>query len=307
MKKVFYIHDDQYIKWMHDGMHYCVHIRQDDAEDSPRKWYNVGTMACWHGRYNLGDEIGNVEPEEYWQDLVRKLMSEEEIFNALVEGKCHGIEVEHNAENPAFYDVYETWIPCFGGCEPVRDLEYEQASKSQVVYWVLDDLTMKYCQILLEPYIEWIPLYHYDHGGITISTGGFSCPWDSGQVGFIWISKEKTISESLGKTFEDGTYITANEENWREVAIYHLEAETEVYDQYLRGEVYGYHLYEIVGHQVYEEDIDNEIDNCWGFYGDNLYTNGIMESCPGLEEALESGDYQEGDAHKHTVSYYVYD
>lgn len=36
-----------------------------------------------------------------------------------------------------------------------------------------------------------LPLYLYDHGGITMNTGGFSDPWDSGQVGFIFVSKEK--------------------------------------------------------------------------------------------------------------------
>src|SRR3989304_5726596 len=34
--------------------------------------------------------------------------------------------------------------------------------------------------------IIFLPLYLYDHGGITMSTGAFSCPWDSGQVGFIY-------------------------------------------------------------------------------------------------------------------------
>jgi hypothetical protein len=32
-----------------------------------------------------------------------------------------------------------------------------------------------------------VPLYLYDHSGITMSTSPFSCPWDSGQVGYIWV------------------------------------------------------------------------------------------------------------------------
>ena len=31
------------------------------------------------------------------------------------------------------------------------------------------------------------PLYAYEHGGIALSTGQFSCPWDSGQVGFLYV------------------------------------------------------------------------------------------------------------------------
>src|SRR3990167_995153 len=34
-----------------------------------------------------------------------------------------------------------------------------------------------------------LPLYLYDHSGLAINTTGFHCPWDSGQVGFIYVSK----------------------------------------------------------------------------------------------------------------------
>ena len=39
-----------------------------------------------------------------------------------------------------------------------------------------------------------LPLYLYDHSGITISTAPFSCNWDSGQIGFIYTT-EKRIKE----------------------------------------------------------------------------------------------------------------
>ena len=32
--------------------------------------------------------------------------------------------------------------------------------------------------------VEYLPLYIYDHSGITMSTVGFSDTWDSGQVGW---------------------------------------------------------------------------------------------------------------------------
>ena len=49
-----------------------------------------------------------------------------------------------------------------------------------------------------------LPLYAYEHGMITVSTGRFSCPWDSGQVGFVVSTKEddeKSIT-SLVKTMD---------------------------------------------------------------------------------------------------------
>ena len=103
-----------------------------------------------------------------------------------------------------------------------------------------------------------LPLYLYDHSGITISTSPFSCRWDSGQVGWILVSKKK-VREEYGvkrinqKLVEKVTGI--------------LEAEVKEYDQYLTGDVYGYEIYEVTtcseGHE--HETI---IDSCWGFYGE---------------------------------------
>ena len=42
-----------------------------------------------------------------------------------------------------------------------------------------------------------LPLYLYDHSGITMNTTGFSCGWDSGQVGFICISKKRKQETTL--------------------------------------------------------------------------------------------------------------
>jgi len=94
-----------------------------------------------------------------------------------------------------------------------------------------------------------LPLYLYDHSGLTMATTPFHCPWDSGQVGFIYISRAKAVAE-WGKKV-----CTAKV---KEMAMKYLEAEVETYDQYLREEVYGY---------VIEDSEGNHIDSCWGFYG----------------------------------------
>jgi len=74
-----------------------------------------------------------------------------------------------------------------------------------------------------------LPLYLYDHSGITISTSPFDCRWDSGQVGFIFVSKHKIKKEGIDET---------------KVEEY-LKGEVETYDKYLTGEVYGFTIYEI--------------------------------------------------------------
>jgi hypothetical protein len=89
----------------------------------------------------------------------------------------------------------------------------------------------------------------YDHSGITINTEGFSCPWDSGQIGFIFISKEKARKEF------DWKLITQARVQRLEGM---LRAEIHTYDQYLRGDVWGY---------IIEDDTGNHVDSCWGFFG----------------------------------------
>lgn len=94
-----------------------------------------------------------------------------------------------------------------------------------------------------------LPLYLYDHSGITMSTSPFSCRWDSGQVGFIYITAEQARNHFGWKRITKSRY---------DQLIEFLEGDVDVYDKYLTGDVYGYVI----------EDLDGEeIDACWGFYG----------------------------------------
>ncbi len=94
-----------------------------------------------------------------------------------------------------------------------------------------------------------LPVYLYNHGGLTINTSGFSCPWDSGQVGIIHISREKAKEEGY-KATEDKTF--------EQVVVQALRSEVEEYDMYLTGDVYGI---------VIEKEDDEHYDSCWGYYG----------------------------------------
>jgi hypothetical protein len=78
-----------------------------------------------------------------------------------------------------------------------------------------------------------LPLYLYDHSGITMNTTGFACPWDSGWVGFIYASKEEIRRQMGWKN------ITKKR---REIVEQWLVDEVEEYDQYLRGDVYGFEV-----------------------------------------------------------------
>jgi hypothetical protein len=78
-----------------------------------------------------------------------------------------------------------------------------------------------------------LPLYLYDHSGITMRTHPFNDRWDSGQVGFIFVSKDKIREEF---SIED-TDADINDEMLEKVKNI-LEGEVEMYDHYLTGDVY---------------------------------------------------------------------
>jgi hypothetical protein len=112
-----------------------------------------------------------------------------------------------------------------------------------------------------EDFIEWaakskaffLPVYAYSHGGLTISTSPYSCQWDSGPIGFIYITREQ-----IKDWGHDWKYFTKGRK--QQIKEW-LEATVKVWDQYLTGDVYGFELVESA------EECEEEIDSCWGIYG----------------------------------------
>ncbi len=109
------------------------------------------------------------------------------------------------------------------------------------------------CEVVAHEKNIILPLFLYDHSGITMNTTGFSCGWDSGQVGVIYISKEQVRKEYNWKLI--------SQKRHKQIEQY-LTGEVETYDQYLTGDVFGY--------SVEREDPDGDeehVDSCWGFFG----------------------------------------
>ena len=109
--------------------------------------------------------------------------------------------------------------------------------------------------------ILWLPLFLYDHSGLTINTRGCACPWDSGQVGIIYMEKA-VYRKAFNKK-------RVNRKHVYEI----LRSEVSCYDDYLTGSVYGF---------VVEDEKGNQIDSCWGFFGD-------AKDC--LSEGITSAGY----------------
>lgn len=81
-----------------------------------------------------------------------------------------------------------------------------------------------------------LPVYAYVHGGATISTGAFSCPWDSGQSGIVWISKADALKQ------HDWKILTAKR---REKVLEHLRGTVKTFAMFLEGDVYDLRIVRI--------------------------------------------------------------
>lgn len=112
------------------------------------------------------------------------------------------------------------------------------------------------------------PLYLYDHSGISISTGGFSCPWDSGQVGFAFVTLATISRERKWRTMCKPAV------QWARRCI---DVETETYDSFLRGDIYGYVCERASGWEDGEPEDWEEFDSCWGFFGHDFDASGLAE------------------------------
>ena len=112
----------------------------------------------------------------------------------------------------------------------------------------------------------------YDHSGIpiSISSSQFSCPWDSGQVGYQYVLKSQAHKEWGTMKHERVDNVWTPVRKYAEADYYELmDAEVKSYDDYLTGNVWGY--------EIVDEDGDF-LESCWGFVGDPEHCEEEMRS-----------------------------
>lgn len=108
-----------------------------------------------------------------------------------------------------------------------------------------------------------LPVYLYDHSGLAMNTSGFSCPFDSGQVGIIYATKEKLRNEYGVKRISKETRLKA---------LNALRNEVATYDQYLGGNVWGWTVADEAG----------SLDGCWGYFEFESIEDDIKSRLPDL-------------------------
>jgi hypothetical protein len=121
------------------------------------------------------------------------------------------------------------------------DLGDEQLDSNQFDSWVE---VIKHLQ--REGAVVMLPLYLYDHSGITIATTPFSCPWDSGRVGFIYATAQD-IREMYG--------VKRVTQKVKDQVTEFLKSEVKDYDKYLTGDVY-------IAELVVDDDVIDNLGDC---------------------------------------------
>lgn len=116
-----------------------------------------------------------------------------------------------------------------------------------------------------------LPVYMLDHSGISLKTEPFNDPWDSGQIGYIYTTRDDILAWYGNKKVLTKTL--------RERATEILKCEVKALDQYLNGDVWGFCITGPTG---------ESLDSCSGFYGE--------EYCK--EEAQNLVDYHWGEIQK---------
>ena len=122
-------------------------------------------------------------------------------------------------------------------------------------------------------------LYLYDHSGLHIKVGSFAgllpqghAEFDSGPVGFIWITKVAARKEYGWKVITKARIAKLQD---------YIKADVSAYDDYISGSAYGY---------VIEAPDGEEVDegSCWGFLG----FDSIKEDGDAVKQAKATIDYE---------------
>lgn len=262
-----------------------LYIQNDECPISPRTDFDghIGKMMCWHRHYNLGDYEENnfSDPDQFLSNILHENVSEKSIINFVRNGKTSNkTKLVYNRSSK----MWELWAWYYVTFQSPKEAKFQIYEENEDITWLVDDiidcLSDKDKWYLLEKHanIVALPLYLYDHSGITMNCCGFSDRWDSGQVGWIYTDKNTVL--------ETGADIKGN---WKKTAYEWMKGEVKEYDMYLQNKVYGIITEEYNGEGDPEDDNNwTDKESCWGFYS-GKWGNDLIEEIAneyGISEQL---------------------
>lgn len=141
---------------------------------------------------------------------------------------------DYNPRDPAWVGERLSQMVCFHSRYNFGDFQFDSSLKSEFAkenWWnpssgnnAFDDFE-EFIYKTQDPAVC-MPIYLYDHSGLTIRHYPFNCRWDISRLGYIFMSRAKA-REALGMQRLSKKALKKIEE-W-------LISEIEEYDRYLRG------------------------------------------------------------------------
>lgn len=223
----------------HDGNKVVKEFRSWDRDF--KEWKDFETKGCTARIKIMQDETPS-NPREEWDNAGTIVSVSRRDFHTDNGASPLKVAVKERDLSGQFY--YE-----------LEELDGSNV-KGEVGFYHVDGERQKVCVL---------PIYMYSHSGDTIRTTPFGCRWDSGLVGYIYMTAEKAKEE--GWTKGKGV-------DWKRVREY-LVGEVKVFDQYITGDIYGFSLNPI--NPITGEVDEIEEDSCWGFFGDDEKENGMVD------------------------------
>lgn len=231
----------------------------DNCDNNPRDWSNVATFVCEHRNYNLGD---TQSIQDAVNELYSSYVSSKAVIDYFVKTRNAKLITGEESDNSDHYYEYET---------KYREKSYKHyidadssMDEDEIAGQMEDELGLGEKLQLVEESGEVVvfPISMYEHSGITLwigsKDGHFDSQWDCSSIGFAYVEKSKAEEEGMlnpGENYNN---------DWKEWACAMMEGEMEIYDQFVRGEVYGY----VIEDEYGEEATDVDLCGCWGFFGD---------------------------------------
>lgn len=177
-------------------------------------------------------------------------MSNNTFARMINEERTHFLELWYDEwdENPLRYACCSVDIQDnrHGGCWVGSDYNWDDYKGVRDKCADLDDSYHKNLKQIIRKGGVVLPVYCYEHSGITFKCSSFSDPWDSGQVGYAYMTTEQ-ITE-LG--FPKGKRRKAVAEEYIRHMVGSMAA-------YANGDIYGFTIYDKNGEVM---------DSCGGFY-----------------------------------------
>jgi hypothetical protein len=173
---------------------YTLFIVNDDMPENPREDSdNFGHMICFHSRYRIGDEHKYDDTNELFADMIRHSVPDKDIIAFTKDGNAETAKLEYNRsshewELNVYSDFFKKWYTEFSAPGPLESIP-------DIADTILENMKGQEMLPLAEKSDCILPVYLYDHSGLTINTTGFTCPWDSGQIGWIYASHEQVKAE----------------------------------------------------------------------------------------------------------------